>query len=61
MAIFGGAIVPKIMGSVGDHYGMSRAFIVPMACFAVVGAYGYLWPKLSGHEAMHGVSTTGGH
>jgi MFS transporter, FHS family, L-fucose permease len=61
MAIFGGAVVPKIMGSVGDHYGMSRAFIVPMACFAVVGAYGYLWPKLSGHEAMHGVSTTGGH
>jgi len=30
-------------------------------CFAVVAAYGFLWPRLSGHEAMHGVSATGGH
>jgi FHS family L-fucose permease-like MFS transporter len=61
MAIFGGAVVPQIMGSVGDAYGMSRAFIVPVVCFGVVAAYGFLWPRLSGHEAMHGVSTAGGH
>ncbi|MEO7932333.1 MAG: sugar MFS transporter [Chthoniobacterales bacterium] len=61
MAIFGGAVVPQIMGHVGDAYGMSRAFIVPILCFAVVAAYGYLWPRLSGHEAMHGVSTNRGH
>jgi FHS family L-fucose permease-like MFS transporter len=61
MSIVGGAVVPQIMGSVGDKYGMSRAFIVPVVCFGVVAAYGFLWPRLSGHEAMHGVSTTGGH
>ena len=48
MAIVGGAILPKFMGHVGDRYGMSRAFAVPLACFALVSAYGFLWPRLSG-------------
>ena len=61
MAIMGGAILPKVMGAVADRYDLSRGFIVPLFCFAVVAAYGFLWPKLSGHEAMHGVSTTRGH
>ena len=61
MAIVGGAVVPKVMGEVADHFDLSRAFIVPILCFAVVAAYGLLWPRLSGHEAMHGVSTTRGH
>ena len=47
MAIMGGAIVPKIMGAVGDHYGMSRSFIVPLACFAFVAFYGFNWSKFS--------------
>jgi len=47
MAIMGGAIVPKLMGAVGDHYGMSRSFIVPMACFAFVAFYGFNWSKFS--------------
>jgi len=47
MAIMGGAIIPKLMGSVGDHYGMSRAFLVPLACFVFVSAYGFSWGKLS--------------
>ncbi len=29
MAIMGGAILPKAMGAVADHYDMSRGFIVP--------------------------------
>src|ERR1700674_2571963 len=61
MAIMGGAILPKVMGTVADKYDLSRGFIVPMLCFAVVAAYGFFWPKLSGAESMHGVSTTGGH
>ena len=61
MAIMGGAILPKVMGSVADRYDLSRGFIVPMICFAVVAAYGFMWPKLSGAESMRGVSTTGGH
>jgi len=61
MAIMGGAILPKVMGHVADSYDLSRGFIVPMLCFAFVAAYGFLWPKLSGAEGMHGVSTSGGH
>ena len=48
-------------GAVGDAHGMSKAFVVPLLCFAFVGAYGYLWPRLGGHEAMVGVDTTKGH
>src|SRR5271165_633793 len=47
MAIMGGAILPKLMGHVGDLYGMSRAFVVPLFCFGFVSFYGYAWPKLS--------------
>ncbi len=47
MAIMGGAILPKLMGHVGDLYGMSRAFAVPLGCFAFVSVYGYAWPSLS--------------
>ena len=61
MAIMGGAILPKVMGAVADRYDLSRGFIVPMLCFAVVAAYGFLWPRLSKAEGMTGVSTTSGH
>ncbi len=61
MAIMGGAILPKVMGSVADKYDLSRGFIVPMLCFAVVATYGFMWPRLSGAASMRGVSTTGGH
>jgi MFS transporter, FHS family, L-fucose permease len=61
MAIMGGAILPKVMGHVADSYDLSRGFIVPMLCFTFVAVYGFMWPKLSGAEGMHGVSTTGGH
>jgi FHS family L-fucose permease-like MFS transporter len=61
MAIMGGAVLPKVMGHVADSYDLSRGFIVPMLCFLFVAAYGFMWPKLSGAEGMHGVSTTSGH
>ncbi len=61
MAIMGGAIVPKIMGSVGDHYGMSRSFIVPLLCFAVVAYYGYNWSRLSKSDGIVGLATKPGH
>ena len=47
MAIMGGAVLPKVMGAVGDRYGMSRSFVVPLACFAIVAAYGFAWQRLS--------------
>jgi len=61
MAIMGGAILPKVMGAVGDHYDMSRAFVVPLGCFAFVAFYGYAWPRLSGGRTTPVVGTTGGH
>ncbi len=61
MGIVGGAMLPKLMGAVADHYDMSRGFIVPMVCFIGIMCYGYFWPKLSGSEALHGVGGSGGH
>jgi FHS family L-fucose permease-like MFS transporter len=61
MAIMGGAILPKVMGAIADMSDLSRGFIVPMACFAFISAYAYLWPRLSGSEGLHGVSTSRAH
>ncbi len=52
MAIMGGAILPKLMGAIGDHYGVSRSFLMPLVCFAVVAAYGFSWQRLSGQPAL---------
>lgn len=60
MAIMGGAILPKLMGAVGDHYGMSRAFIVPLGCFVVVAIYGFSWQRLSKANGTVSVRS-GGH
>ena len=61
MGIVGGALLPKVMGAVADHYDMSRGFIVPLICFALIALYGYGWPKLSRAESLHGVGASGGH
>ncbi len=61
MGIVGGAILPKVMGAVADHYDMSRGFIVPMACFALIACYGYAWPRLSRAQSPGGVGLAGGH
>jgi FHS family L-fucose permease-like MFS transporter len=51
MAIMGGALLPKLMGSVADHYDVSRSFVVPLFCFLIVGIYGLCWPRLSKAQA----------
>ncbi len=56
MAIMGGAIMPKFMGHIGDAYGMSAAFIMPLACFFFVGIYALLWPKFTGSQGSAPVS-----
>jgi fucose permease len=35
-ACVGGAIMPPLVGLVGDHLGMRAAMMVPAACFAYV-------------------------
>jgi FHS family L-fucose permease-like MFS transporter len=61
MGIVGGALLPKLMGAIADHYNMSRGFIVPLICFVFIAFYGYAWPKLSRVESLHGVGAAGGH
>lgn len=61
MAIMGGAIMPKLMGWISDHYDMSRGFIVPLFSFIVLAAYGFNWRRLSGTQGTVTVSTTSGH
>jgi FHS family L-fucose permease-like MFS transporter len=61
MAIMGGAILPKVMGAVGDAYDMGRAFVVPLLCFVFVAFYGFYWPKFSGASSLHGLKAGGGH
>jgi FHS family L-fucose permease-like MFS transporter len=41
MSIVGGALIPLLMGWIGDHYGMPRAYAVPAVCFAIVIVYGW--------------------
>jgi FHS family L-fucose permease-like MFS transporter len=53
MAVTGGAILPKFMGLVADHFGVGRSFIVPSACFLIVAYYGMRWPRYSGCEDLH--------
>jgi FHS family L-fucose permease-like MFS transporter len=54
MAIVGGALMPKLMGHLGDVYDMSIAFCVPLVCFALIAVYGYGWPLLSGSKSLAG-------
>jgi MFS transporter, FHS family, L-fucose permease len=61
MAIIGGAIVPKLMGYIGDVLNMSFGFIVPLGCFALIAIYGYSWPALSKAESLGTVPAVKGH
>jgi FHS family L-fucose permease-like MFS transporter len=61
MAIMGGALLPKVMGWVGDLYDISRGFVVPMVCFAFVAFYGLAWSRLSGAESLGRLKPGVGH
>jgi FHS family L-fucose permease-like MFS transporter len=40
MSIIGGAVLTALMGKISDHFDIHRAFLVPVAGFAVVAWYG---------------------
>lgn len=61
MAIMGGALMPKLMGHIGDLYGMSVGFSVPAVCFIVVALYGFFWQRLSGSDIAPTTNLRGGH
>ena len=39
MAIFGGAVIPVLMGKLADHIGVQPAFCVPVLCYAYIAWY----------------------
>jgi fucose permease len=61
MSITGGALMPKLMGRLGDVYDMSTSFWMPLCCFALIMGYGFFWSKLSQSEGVVGMKGTGGH
>lgn len=61
MSITGGAMMPQVMGGVGDIYDMSTAFIVPLVCFAIISVVSFCWPLLSGASSLTGVDAGRGH
>ena len=61
MSVVGGALMPRLMGSIADRYTMTVGFAVPLFCFAFVAFYGYAWSRLANSEGLVGVRATGGH
>jgi MFS transporter, FHS family, L-fucose permease len=61
MSITGGALMPKLMGHLGDIYNMSISFWMPLVCFALIACYGFSWSKLSQEEGVLGLQGAGGH
>ncbi len=41
LAIFGGAVVPYVVGKMADGAGLAVAFLVPVLCYAVIALYGW--------------------
>jgi MFS transporter, FHS family, L-fucose permease len=41
MAILGGAVLPRIQGSLADHHGIQSSFVVPIFAFAYIAFYGW--------------------
>lgn len=41
MAIFGGALIPLIQGSIADHIGVQVSFIVPVFCYIYLAFYAW--------------------
>lgn len=53
MAIVGGAIVPLLMGFMADVSSLKLSFVVPLICYATIGAFGiYCWKKSGANAAM---------
>jgi FHS family L-fucose permease-like MFS transporter len=50
MAILGGAALTKAMGVLRDAAGLQIAYLVPVACFAAVGVYAWLWAERRGAD-----------
>jgi MFS transporter, FHS family, L-fucose permease len=61
MSITGGALMPKVMGYLGDVYNMATGYWMPLVCFIFIALYAFSWSKLSRSEGLIGVSAGKGH
>jgi MFS transporter, FHS family, L-fucose permease len=61
MSITGGALMPKLMGHLGDVYNMSVSFWMPLVCFVLIALYGFSWSRLSQQAGVRGLKGAGGH
>ncbi len=61
MSITGGALMPKLMGRLGDVFDMSTSFWMPLGCFVLIMFYGFGWTKLSQSKGVVGMKSAGGH
>lgn len=61
MSITGGALMPKLMGRLGDVFDMATSFWMPLGCFVLILLYGFFWSKLSQSDGVIGMKTSGGH
>ena len=61
MSITGGALMPKLMGRLGDVYNMSTSFLMPLCCFALIALYGFTWSKLSQSDGLSGSPNLSSH
>jgi fucose permease len=61
MSITGGALMPKLMGRLGDVHDMATSFWIPLGCFVLIMLYGFCWPKLSQSDGVVGMKSSGGH
>ncbi len=55
MSIVGGALVPYIMGVLGDKYSTAFAYIVPLVCFIVVAWFGWKGYRVKGSQGSSDV------
>lgn len=61
MSITGGALMPKLMGLLGDKFDMATSFWMPLGCFVLIMSYGFGWSKLSQSKGVVGMKGAGGH
>ncbi len=54
MAIFGGAVIPPLYGSLADQMGIQAAFVVAVACYAYIAFYGLYGHRVGQPEATPG-------
>jgi len=44
-AVVGGAIIPALIGILADHFGIQRAFLLPLFCYLFIAFYGMVGHK----------------